>query len=86
MTPSEALREAARAGYSGQFEVSSHCLRRMRERNVTRRDICLALRSATTAAHEDGEKWCLKGGRDDDGEALAVVIVFTGHGLIVSVF
>jgi len=60
----------------------------MAQRNVTRRDICLALQSATTAAQdpECADKWRLEGGRDDDGAALGVVIVFTGRGLIVTVF
>jgi hypothetical protein len=86
MTPSDALKEAARAGKYRQFEVSSHAHKRMQERNVTRRDIALALASATSAAHQGGEKWRLDGGVDDAGDALGVVIVFTGRGLIVTVF
>jgi hypothetical protein len=86
MTPAEALQEAARAGRSGQFEVSSHALKRMRERNVTRRDIRLALASAKVAIHQGGEKWRLEGGFDDASDALDVVIVLTGRGLVVSVF
>jgi hypothetical protein len=86
MTASEALRDAALAGRLGQFEVSSHCLVRMRQRNVTRRDICLALRSATSAVQQAEAKWRLNGGRDDDGEPLDVVVAFTGNVLVVTVF
>ncbi len=86
MTSAEALREAARAGRYRQFELSSHALQRMKQRNVTRRDIGLALSSATSAAHEGGNKWRIDGGTDDDGEPLGVVIVFTGRGLVVTVF
>ncbi len=86
MTPSEALQQAALAGKMGQFDVSSHCLKRMRERRVTRYDIRLALQSATGATHQDGDKWRLEGGRDDGGDELGVVVVFTGHTLVVTVF
>jgi hypothetical protein len=86
MTPTEALAEAARAGRYRQFDVSSHALKRMKERNVTRRDIGLALASATTAKFEGGTKWRVEGGRDDAGDPLGVVIAFTGRGLVVTVF
>jgi hypothetical protein len=86
VTPDEALREAKLAGRFNQFEVSLHCLRRMAERSVTRWDICLALRTATQATHEEAAKWKMTGGSGDDGEFLDVVIVFTGKGLVVSVF
>ena len=58
----------------------------MRQRNVTRRDICLALRSATTAVQQADAKWRLNGGRDDDGEQLDVVVAFAGNVLVVTVF
>lgn len=86
MSPTEALQEALRAGRFGQFEVSSHCLDRMRLRNATRRDICCALKSATTAKHQEGSKWRLEGGCDEEGVRLDIVIVFTGRGLIVTIF
>lgn len=87
MNADEALEEAARAGQFGQFEVSGHALERMAERSATRRDICLALRSATTAIQEDHDRnWRLEGGKHDEGDPLTVVIVFTGRGVIVTVF
>lgn len=87
MTPIQALREAALASRTNQFDLSRHALQRMGERNVTRRDICLALASATNATKEQGsDKWQLDGGCDDDGSPLGVVIVFTPRGLIVTVF
>ena len=86
MTPADALREASLAGRSGQFEVSSDCLVRMRQRNVTRRDICLALRSATSAVQQTEAKWRIDGGRDDDGDSLDVVVAFTSGVLVVTVF
>ncbi len=72
-------------GRFDQFELTFHALQRMRERNATRWDICLALRSATIALHQEGDRWRLEGGRDDDGEPLGLVVVFTGRGLIVTV-
>lgn len=87
MTPVEALREAARAGLANQFEVSSHAHRRMGERGATRADICCALRSSLAAiVQENDRKWRLEGGRDLDGDELIVVIVFTGQGVVVTVF
>jgi hypothetical protein len=86
MTPTEALQAAALAGRLNQFEISSHALQRMRQRNVTLRDIRLALGSATTAIHEAGTRWRLEGGRDDDGDALDLVVVFNGRVLVVTVF
>ena len=86
MTSAKALQEAKAAGRSGLFEVSSHALKRMMERNVTRRDIQLALQSATAATHEGGEKWRLDGGKDDDGDDLGVVIVLAGRRIVVTVF
>ncbi|HKY37252.1 MAG TPA: hypothetical protein VJN18_15015 [Polyangiaceae bacterium] len=55
---------------------------------MTRRDICCALKSATTAQEQDATeaKWRLTGGCDDDGESLGVVIIFSGRQLIVTVF
>jgi hypothetical protein len=58
----------------------------MKERNVTRRDICLALRTAARAVLEQGCKWRIEGGLDDEGLPLGVVIVFSARGLIVTVF
>lgn len=84
MEPSDALKEARLVGGLGQFGLSRHAIERMRERNVTRRDIGKALQSATAAAL-DGERWCLTGGIDLDGDNLTVVIVFTGPGLVVTV-
>lgn len=86
MTPAQALREASLAGRSRQFEISRHALTRMKERNVTVRDIGLALESATQATFEAENKWRLEGGEDDTGDPLGVVIVFTGRGLVVTVF
>lgn len=86
MTATEALQRAALAGRLGQFEVTSHALQRMRQRNATRRDIRLALESSTVAIHEVDAKWRLEGGRDDDGDALDLVVVFDGRVLIVTVF
>ena len=86
MTPAQALREAHVAGQQGLFEVSSHALRRMMERNVTREDIRCALRSATSATHQDVDKWRLEGGRDVDGEPLGVVAVFVDRRIIITVF
>ena len=86
MSPAEALQEAARAGRLRQFDVSSHCLERMRQRNVTLRDISCALKSAKIAKHQESCKWRLEGGCDDDGERLDVVVVLTGSALIVTIF
>jgi hypothetical protein len=86
MTAVEALQAAALAGRLNQFEVSSHALLRMRQRNVTLRDIRLTLQSATTAIHEVDTKWRLEGGRDDDGDALDLIVVFNGRVLVVTVF
>jgi hypothetical protein len=36
--------------------------------------------------HEGNNKWKLEGGKDDDGQPLGVVIVFTARGLVVTVF
>lgn len=88
MKPDEALREASQAGRFNQFEISSHARQRMNERNVTRRDICCALQSASDAVMQSApeERWRLNGGRDDDGDALDVVIVLSGRRLIVTLF
>ncbi len=87
MNSSEALKEASRAAFANQFEVSKHGLERMAERGATRKDICCAMRSASLATEQEHErKWRLEGGKDLDGEPLTVVIVFTGTGLVVSVF
>ena len=86
MTAEEALRAAALAGRLGQFDVTSHCLQRMRTRNVTRRDIRCALQTATTATHQEASKWRLDGGVDDDGEPLDLVVVLLGRTLVVTVF
>lgn len=85
MTPAEALREAATAGRVRQFEVSRHALQRMKERNVTRADICTALQTATSAVQEEEARWRLDGGHDLDGDALGLVVVLTGRCLIVTV-
>lgn len=87
MTPDEALKEAIRAGEFAQFEISRHAFERMKQRRVTRWDICLALRSSKVAVPQDQpRKWRIEGGNADDGASLMVVIVFTGRGLVVSVF
>ncbi len=85
MTPVEALREAALAGRAQQFEVSRHALQRMGERNVTRLDICSALKTATSATCENETKWRLAGGHDLDGDAIELVVVLTGRCLVVTV-
>ena len=87
MKHQDALIVAARAAFANQFEVSRHALERMAERSATREDICRALRSATTAVEQEHDrKWRLEGGQDLDGEALIVVIVFTGAGIVVTLF
>lgn len=87
MNSSDALREAARAAFANQFEVSKHGLERMAERGATREDICRAMRSATLAVEQEHQrKWRLEGGQDLEGEALIVVIVFVGAGIVVSLF
>jgi hypothetical protein len=58
----------------------------MQQRSVGREDIRQALMSASTAVHEVDRKWRLEGGVDTDGDPLGVVIVFTGRGLVVTVF
>lgn len=86
MTPAEVLREAALAAKVDQFRVSGHGLKRMAERNVTRRDIRLAMLSAHTADAEDPVKWRLRGGQDDDGEDLDVVVAFADGVIVVTVY
>jgi hypothetical protein len=53
---------------------------------VTRRDIRIALQSATRATPRKGGRWRLDGGWDDEGVELSVVIVLTGRCLVVTVF
>lgn len=86
MTPEQALKEAGLVGRLGQFGLSRHAVRRMEERNVTRRDIGHALRSATAAILQEDGSWRIEGGTDDDGEPLTVVVAFTGRGVVVTVF
>lgn len=86
MTPAEALREASHAGRFNQFEISVHAHQRMQERNVTRRDICFALKTATVATAETAERWRFGGGHDEDGEPLGLVAVLAGRCLVVTVF
>lgn len=86
MTPAEALREASLSGRFDQFEVSSHAMDQMLERNVTRRDIRCALKTASVAVSEPGERWRVEGGRDDAGDPLTLIVVFDGRTIIVTVF
>lgn len=85
MSPAEALKEAKLVGRLGRFGLTRHAAERMRERNVIRKDIGHALQTAN-AATQDGECWRLEGGQDLEGDPLTVVVVFTGFGVVVTVF
>ena len=87
MTPDQALREAALAGRTNQFQVSRHVLEeRMPERGASRRDLALALQSATSAHHQERSKWRIDGGRDDAGDLLTLIVAFEDGVLIVTLF
>lgn len=85
MSPAEALKEARLVGRLGRFGLTRHAAERMRERDVSRKDIGQALQTANIAIRDD-ECWRLEGGHDLEGEPLTVVVVFTGFRVVVTVF
>jgi hypothetical protein len=86
VTPAEALRRARLAGRLGQFEVSPHARKRMKERRVTRSDLMAALGTTTHAAHEGQGRFLLTGGVDIEGQALAVVIAIDPGCVVITLF
>jgi hypothetical protein len=85
----DALREARLAGRTRQFDVRVHATERMAERSASRQDISHALTTAARATpqvHENGERWRLEGGSDEEGEPLNLVVIFRPRALIVTLF
>ncbi len=59
----------------------------MANRQVTERDVRSAIATATRATKADSPKWKLSGGKDTDGEELAVIVVLTeGRLRVVTAF
>jgi len=76
VTPAEALSFAKGAAAVNQLDISEHAFD---SHNATRRDVRLALKSATVAAYQpESGRWRIEGGRDDEGRPLTIVVVFEG--------
>ena len=84
MSPEQAI--VAIRGYAaaGRIVVAGHALQRMRQRNVTFRDIRCALTSAN-ACEATGPKWKVTG-PDVDVENLTCVVAIEGGVVVVTVF
>jgi hypothetical protein len=86
MTATDASRDAALAGRTGQFRLTRHARERMFQRSMTRRDIMRALATATTLTRLTKTKWRVDGGVDLDGEQLSVLLAFQEPKRIVTIF
>lgn len=76
MTSAEALSFAQGAASVNQLDISVHAFD---SHNATRRDIHLALKSATRAIYQsESDRWRLEGGTDDEGQPLTIVVDFEG--------
>ncbi len=82
MNAKQALSEAAMAGRLNAFVVSTHLNIERAYRNVSRRDLASALRTATKATRERETRWLLLGGVDSSGDLLHVVVEID-HGVTV---
>lgn len=94
MTEQEALAAARAAAALDQFREGWHGTRqpyqmglsRNQWREVTRDDIRRALKTATSAVCEGGDKWRFSGGQDLDDEELVVVFIVTPPGKVVTTY
>jgi len=75
-----------REGWHGTREPYQMGLSRNEWREVTRDDVRRALRTATSAVCEEGDKWRFSGGTDLDSEELSVVFIVTPPGKVVTTY
>lgn len=81
------LEHARQAAGAGHVDYSRHAREQMAKRQVTARDVRNAIVTATQATETDPPKWKLSGGKDVDGEELAVVVVLSdGRLRVVTTF
>jgi hypothetical protein len=81
-----ALRRAHHAGETNLFRLTAHAMQRMMERDVSRGDIASALRSATSAIAQPGDRWRLEGGADLAGDPLTIVAALRSGVVVVTMF
>lgn len=84
MSPAEALAAVRRHATSGRIVISQHALVRMRQRNVSFRDVRRALSAAHTCQPE-ADKWKVTG-PDTDGDGLTCVVMIEDDVLVITVF
>jgi pentatricopeptide repeat protein len=85
VTAPEALRDIRGYALAGRIEVTSHALRRMRERGVLWGDLRHALADATACNSEPGDRWRVKG-TDLEGDVLTVVVALENRVVVVTLF
>ncbi|HET7504270.1 MAG TPA: DUF4258 domain-containing protein [Kofleriaceae bacterium] len=87
MTDAEALALIRRMVRRGDVVFTRHAQDRMDERGASTDDVCNALVTARTAAHEpDRDRWKVSGGTDLDGDALQVVVAIEADVIVVTLF
>ncbi|MBI5479594.1 MAG: DUF4258 domain-containing protein [Deltaproteobacteria bacterium] len=85
--PADEALEAVR-GYAAanRIRLTGHVLERMEERCVTYGDVREALMTATVCRPEPNDRWLVTGGRNQDEEPLALVVVLEDRVVVVTVF
>jgi hypothetical protein len=88
MTAGEALSIVKGAATYRQYDVLAHAMEQASARNVQATDLRNAMMTATGAEWSESEEtWRIQGGRDADGEPLAVVVTIEGNSVcVVTVF
>ena len=86
MNSSDALREIQGHAAVNSIRFTDHAEARMSARSVSRADVRCALVTADVAVAGDNGAWRVEGGRDLDGEGLAVVVVIDRGAVVVTVF
>jgi len=82
-----ALELAKECAAAGLVRFTLHARERMDERGALPRDVVNAICTAKRAGQGNQEgRWVLRGGVDEEGEDLAVVVAFEGDVLVITLF
>lgn len=84
MSPQEAIESIRGYAAAGRIIVTRHAYERMRQRNVTFRDVTLAL-SAARICDAANTNWRVTG-PDVDGDELTLVVAIESGVIVVTVF
>jgi hypothetical protein len=85
MTPAEALELIQEYVHFGRTRFTTHALRRMFQRNISRQDVYTAINTALSCLVQEDESWRVTG-QDKEGDELTVIVSIEGGNVIITVY